>query len=100
MTLRPIRRALLSVSDKTGLVELGRTFRTTVPLTVTPIADTTRFAPLRFDYAISMGVRKGDHARRDTLNGIIAAHRSDIEALLARYGVPLLPLPVTPAAAR
>ena len=71
-----------------------------VPLTVTPIADTTRFAPLRFDYAISMGVRKGDHARRDTLNGIIAAHRSDIEALLARYGVPLLPLPVTPAAAR
>jgi len=66
-----------------------------VPLTVTPIRDTERFAPQQFQFAIAMGVRKGDHALRDRLNAFIDEHRSEINALLRSYGVPLVELPVT-----
>jgi mxaJ protein len=66
-----------------------------VPLTVTPIQDGERFAPQQFRFAISMGVRKGDHALRDQLNAFIDDHRSDIAALLRSYGVPLVDMPVT-----
>jgi mxaJ protein len=65
-----------------------------VPLTVAPIQDDARFAPQKFQFAISMGVRKGDHALRDQLNAFIDAHRSEIVVLLRSYGVPLLELPV------
>jgi mxaJ protein len=67
------------------------------PLEITPIEQEKRFVPLRFDFAISMGVRKGDHARRDLLNGIIESHQPEIDALLTSYGVPLLAL--TPSSA-
>jgi mxaJ protein len=66
-----------------------------VPLTVMPIQDGERFAPQQFQFAISMGVRKGDHALRDVLNGFIEEHRSEIASLLRSYGVPLLELPAT-----
>jgi len=66
-----------------------------VPLTVTPVRDYERFAPQQFQFAIAMGVRKGDHALRDRLNAFIDEHRSEINALLRSYGVPLVELPVT-----
>jgi mxaJ protein len=66
-----------------------------VPLTVTPIRDGERFAPQQFQFAISMGVRKGDHALRDQLDAFIGGHRSEITSLLRSYGVPLVVLPVT-----
>ena len=66
-----------------------------VPLTVTPIQDGERFAPQKFQFAISMGVRKGDHALRDQLNAFIDEHRSEITSLLRSYGVPLVDGPVT-----
>ncbi|MCK1274768.1 substrate-binding domain-containing protein [Bradyrhizobium sp. 61] len=69
--------------------------RSPVPLTVTPIRDTERFAPQQFQFAIAMGVRKGDHALRARLNAFIDEHRSEINALLRSYGVPLVDLPVT-----
>jgi mxaJ protein len=69
--------------------------RSPVPLTVTPIRDTERFAPQQFQFAMAMGVRKGDHALRDRLNAFIDEHRSEINALLRSYGVPLVELPVT-----
>jgi quinoprotein dehydrogenase-associated probable ABC transporter substrate-binding protein len=69
--------------------------RSPVPLTVTPIRDTERFAPQQFQFAIAMGVRKGDHALRDRLNAFIDERRSEINALLRTYGVPLVDLPVT-----
>lgn len=68
--------------------------RSPVPLTVTPIQDYERFAPQQFQFAISMGVRKGDHALRDRLNGFIDEHRSQIAALLRGYGVPLVEAPL------
>jgi ABC-type amino acid transport substrate-binding protein len=61
-----------------------------VPLTVTPIADTGRFAPLQFRYAIAMGVRKGDDRLRDALNASIARNRAQIRNILVKFGVPLV----------
>ncbi len=66
-----------------------------VPLTVTPIQDYESFAPQQFQFAIAMGVRKGDHALRDQLNAFIDAHRSEIASLLRSFGVPLVEQPVT-----
>lgn len=63
-----------------------------VPLQVTPMTGTRRFAPLRFRFAIAMGVRKGDGALRDRLNTIIAREQPAIRNILRAYGVPLVAL--------
>jgi mxaJ protein len=60
-----------------------------VPLTVVPITSTEDFAPLRFQFDIAMGVRKGDHALKARLDDIIARKQAEIGALLASYGVPM-----------
>jgi len=65
-----------------------------VPLEVTPITKTASFRPLIFQYDIAMGVRKGDHARRDQLNAILQRKRPQIEALLARFGIPRVAMPM------
>jgi quinoprotein dehydrogenase-associated probable ABC transporter substrate-binding protein len=59
-----------------------------VPLAAVPITDTAAFAPLRFEFGMAMGVRKGDRALLEELNGIIERRREDIDALLDAYGVP------------
>jgi mxaJ protein len=41
-----------------------------------------------FEFAISMGVRRGDKALRDALDGVIDKRRADIDAILASYQVP------------
>jgi hypothetical protein len=46
-----------------------------------------------------MGVRKGDTALAEQLNQVIEERRDEIEALLRRYGVPLVE-PVATHAAR
>ena len=53
-----------------------------------PITDTAGFAPLRFEFGIAMGVRKGEHAFRNELNCILKRRREDIHWLLDAYGVP------------
>jgi hypothetical protein len=63
-----------------------------VPLRLTPITGTEPFAPLAFDFAIAMGVRHGDDALKDRLDGVIGDRWDDIQRLLAAYGVPLLPV--------
>jgi quinoprotein dehydrogenase-associated probable ABC transporter substrate-binding protein len=68
-----------------------------VPLSVVPIQGGERFAPQQFQFAISMGVRKGDDVLRDQLNAYIDEHRSEISSLLRSYGVPLVELPATSA---
>jgi mxaJ protein len=60
----------------------------TIPLRIVPMKGTESFAPLKFTFDIAMGVRKGDHALRERLDEIIARRRPEIDALLARYGVP------------
>jgi quinoprotein dehydrogenase-associated probable ABC transporter substrate-binding protein len=45
---------------------------------------------VRLDYEISMGVRHGEREWKQTLERLIAENRSQIEAILREYNVPLL----------
>jgi mxaJ protein len=65
--------------------------RSTVPLRIEPVADGADFIPLVFEYPIGMGVRRDDAALRDRLDAIIERRQAEITAILARYGVPLVP---------
>jgi quinoprotein dehydrogenase-associated probable ABC transporter substrate-binding protein len=58
-----------------------------VPMAVVPLAAPAGL-PVPFDYAIAMGVRKGDAALRDRLDDILQRRRADIDAILAQYHVP------------
>ncbi len=65
------------------------TKRAAIPMTVVP------FPPepgTRFDYAVSMGVRKGDDAWKQRIEAFLERNRDAIRAILTEYGVPQLPL--------
>jgi len=47
---------------------------------------------VKFDFAIAMGVRKGDKARKEMLDKLIADKADKIQSIIAGYHVPLLPL--------
>jgi mxaJ protein len=64
--------------------------RSGVPLEIVPITDTEGFAPLRFQFDIAIGVRKGDDALKARLDDVIARKQAEIGALLESYGVPLI----------
>ncbi len=51
---------------------------------------------MKFEFAMAMGVRKGDKARQETLNKLIAAKADQIQSIMASYHFPLLPLPKQP----
>jgi mxaJ protein len=61
-----------------------------IPLTLTPIADTDHFRPLMFQFDISVGVRKGDHALKTAIESVLAERRADVTHLLAEYGIPIV----------
>jgi mxaJ protein len=42
---------------------------------------------LRYTFAMAMGVRKNDTALKDALDAVIKAHRQELDAILAQYGV-------------
>jgi mxaJ protein len=50
----------------------------------------------RFEFSIAMGVKRGDAALRDKLNEVLRGRASDIDMILAEYGVPRLPLEAQP----
>lgn len=59
-----------------------------VPLTVIPLVK-ERQGP-RMTYRITMGVRQSEPNWKRELNRIIAQHQSEIDAILASYGVPVV----------
>ncbi|HET7369730.1 MAG TPA: quinoprotein dehydrogenase-associated putative ABC transporter substrate-binding protein [Gammaproteobacteria bacterium] len=61
-----------------------------VDLVVVPLTHT--HAKLPFEFSISAAVRRGDTDLRDKVNRILKNNRDQINALLASYHVPLLPL--------
>jgi mxaJ protein len=63
-----------------------------VPLAVTPMTGTERFASLRFRFAIAMGLRKGDAALRKQLDAVLVREAPAIRNILTAYGVPLVEL--------
>jgi quinoprotein dehydrogenase-associated probable ABC transporter substrate-binding protein len=61
--------------------------RAAVPMEVVPTPAPAGL-PVPFEYAIAMGVRKGDTLLRDRLDEILQRRRADIDAILAQYHVP------------
>jgi quinoprotein dehydrogenase-associated probable ABC transporter substrate-binding protein len=65
------------------------------PLSATALhSDTRPFLSFR----IAFGIRRGELDWKHRLNGIIRKRQKDIDAILAGYGVPLLPVSSAPAA--
>lgn len=58
------------------------------PLAVVPVAPAAGDQPVAFD--IGMGVRRGDEALRAELDGVIRDKRRALDAILRRFGVPLV----------
>ena len=61
-----------------------------VPLAVTPVSDTRRFAPLQFSFPIAMAVRRDNPALREKLDAFIGREGPAIHNILEDYGVPLV----------
>jgi mxaJ protein len=61
-------------------------------LAVTPVTPALDPPALAFQFAIAMGVRKGDKALHDALDHAIAHEQKAIAKVLDAYGVPRLPL--------
>jgi quinoprotein dehydrogenase-associated probable ABC transporter substrate-binding protein len=59
-----------------------------VPIEVVPITGEKVAAHL--DFRITMGLRRNEPEWKQVLNDFIAAHKTEIQALLLDYGVPLL----------
>ena len=47
---------------------------------------------IKFDFAMAMGVRKGDKVRKAVLDKLIATKADKIQAIIASYNIPLLPI--------
>ena len=62
-----------------------------VPLAVVPVSPQIDLPFLPFVYDISMGVRRGDNAFREEVEGALARRRVEIERILDWYGVPRVP---------
>ncbi|MBP0582572.1 substrate-binding domain-containing protein [Labrys sp. LIt4] len=62
-----------------------------VPLRITPVAPAMDGPLLPMTYDISMGVRREDDAMRSEVDAALTRHKAEIDGILARYGVPLLP---------
>ncbi len=66
-----------------------------VPLKVTVVKDDAKKSngeSVPMHYEVAMGVRKDDVALQQTLNKVLKEKRSEIEQVLKKEGIPLLPL--------
>lgn len=61
------------------------------PLAVAPVSPARDSAAGPFVFDIAMGVRRDDVALQQRLDDVIGRRRADIERILRRFGVPLLP---------
>ncbi|MGX9179854.1 substrate-binding domain-containing protein [Mesorhizobium sp. BHbdii] len=64
--------------------------RQKVPLRITPVAPRIDGPLLPMVYDISMGVRQKDDELRGEVDAALAKHKSEIDSVLAQYGVPRL----------
>jgi mxaJ protein len=68
--------------------------RAKTPLQLIPVAAPGDPPGLRFSFAITMGVRKGENVFRDELDQLIERRQQEIQTILRAYGVPLVAAPV------
>jgi mxaJ protein len=62
--------------------------RSGVPMEIIPVSPAIDPPGLRFTFDISLAVRPGDGERRRELEGVLDRRKSEIDHLLAEYGVP------------
>jgi mxaJ protein len=67
------------------------------PLQLHYVAPPATLRQQPFSFAIAMGVRRGDTARRDELQRVLDRRAAEIRGILERYGVPLVDSPVEAA---
>lgn len=67
-----------------------------VPLDITPVTADSRNPSLPFHFDIAIGVRPADAALRNQLDAELIRRRTEITAILTKYGVPQLPLEAAP----
>jgi mxaJ protein len=65
--------------------------RSPVPLRVVPVSPQIDVPYLPFVFDIALGVRRGETAFRDSLDGVIMRRQKDIDRILRDYAVPLVP---------
>ena len=61
-------------------------------LIILPLSDDPSTPYLKFSFTVAMAVRHGEKEWKDKVNQLIAENRTEINAILEDYGVPLLPL--------
>lgn len=71
--------------------------REPVKLEVVPVPPDGEGTPLPFAYDMSMGVRRGDKALKQEIEGVMERRAGDIRKILQAYGVPLVE-PAAPVA--
>lgn len=64
--------------------------RERAPLEIAPVSQRMAVPGMPFDYAISMGVRRGDSTLARTIDEVLAKRQNDIERILRSYGTPLV----------
>ncbi|WP_367155894.1 quinoprotein dehydrogenase-associated putative ABC transporter substrate-binding protein [Methylomonas sp. HYX-M1] len=52
---------------------------------------------IKFEFSIAMGVRQGDNDRKQQLNTLIEQNLTEIQKIVASYGIPILPIPEQPS---
>jgi quinoprotein dehydrogenase-associated probable ABC transporter substrate-binding protein len=86
--IEDVARAALDVALVWGPQGAYYARRQSVPLTVSIARPPPELSSVPFAFSISMGVRKGDTELRERLDAVIARRRTEIDAILADYGVP------------
>ncbi len=61
--------------------------------TFTQLLMPTNLPSMKFDFSMAMGVRQADKARKKQLDALIEKNQAQINAILAQYAMPLLPIP-------
>jgi mxaJ protein len=67
--------------------------RQAVPIALTPARAPADLGQLPFEYSMAMGVRKSDPTLHGELDSVLERRRSEIDAILAEYGVPRVAAP-------
>ncbi|MFL5494449.1 MAG: substrate-binding domain-containing protein [Gemmatimonadales bacterium] len=65
--------------------------REKVPMTIAPVTPAIDPPALRFTFAIAIGVARNDSSLRVRLDTALVHRRPEIDRILRRYGIPLLP---------
>ena len=48
---------------------------------------------MKFDFSMAMGIRYGDNKRKKMLENLIDKNKDKIQAIIAEYNIPVLPIP-------